>query len=70
MATQSRNLASARLRDKDRLRGDSPLRWEPSRGGDLFPHLYADLPAGAVVSTRAIPLGEDGVPIIPGDLAP
>src|SRR3974390_2568104 len=20
------------------------LRWEPSRGGELFPHLYADLP--------------------------
>lgn len=29
------------------LRFDSaalpPLRWEPSRGGDLFPHLYAPL---------------------------
>ncbi len=21
------------------------LRWEPSRGGDLFPHLYGELPA-------------------------
>ena len=25
--------------------GVSPLRWEPSRGGDLFPHLYATLPS-------------------------
>ena len=25
------------------------LRWEPSRGGALFPHLYGDLPLAAVV---------------------
>ena len=25
----------------------SALRWEPSRGGDLFPHLYAELADGA-----------------------
>jgi uncharacterized protein (DUF952 family) len=24
------------------------LRWEPSRGGALFPHLYGDLPLSAV----------------------
>ena len=24
------------------------LKWEPSRGGDLFPHLYAALPFAAV----------------------
>src|SRR4051794_12587961 len=29
------------------------LRWEPSRGGALFPHLYGELPLSAVV--RAIP---------------
>ena len=23
------------------------LRWEPSRGGDLFPHLYGPLPTAA-----------------------
>lgn len=27
---------------------DRPLRWEPSRGGALFPHLYAPLPLSAV----------------------
>ncbi len=33
--------------------GDA-LKWEPSRGGALFPHLYAPLPLSAV--TRAAPL--------------
>ncbi len=46
------------------------LRWESSRGGDLFPHLYADLPLSAVKSATAIPLGADGLPIIPGGLEP
>ncbi|MGD0641672.1 MAG: DUF952 domain-containing protein [Roseiarcus sp.] len=36
------------------------LRWEPARGGALFPHLYAPLPLDAVVWTRPLPLGEDG----------
>ncbi|GLK85201.1 DUF952 domain-containing protein [Ancylobacter defluvii] len=36
------------------------LRWEPSRGGDLFPHLYAPLPMSAVAFVRDLPLGADG----------
>lgn len=36
------------------------LKWEPSRGGALFPHLYAPLPAAAVVDAVALPLGPDG----------
>jgi len=36
------------------------LRWEPSRGGSLFPHLYGPLPMRAVVWTRPLPLGPDG----------
>ena len=36
------------------------LRWEPSRGGDLFPHLYGALPIEAVSWVRALPLGADG----------
>ena len=36
------------------------LRWEPSRGGALFPHLYADLPMTAVVWSRPLKLGTDG----------
>ena len=46
----------------------SPLRWEPSRGGDLFPHLYALLPSAAVQSATPAPLSDDGTPIIPQDL--
>ncbi len=38
----------------------SALVWEPSRGGALFPHLYADLPLSAVVWSRPLPLGPDG----------
>jgi uncharacterized protein (DUF952 family) len=38
----------------------SALRWEPSRGGPLFPHLYAPLPMSAVVWSRPLPLGPDG----------
>ena len=36
------------------------LRWEPSRGGALFPHLYRALPMGVVVWSRPLPLGPDG----------
>jgi uncharacterized protein (DUF952 family) len=36
------------------------LRWEPSRGGALFPHLYAPLPVSAVVAEVELP---DGVPV-------
>ena len=46
------------------------LRWEPARCGDLFPHLYGDLPLDAVKSVTAILPGADGVPILPGDLEP
>ena len=30
------------------------LKWEPSRGGELFPHLYAALPLTAVRWTKAV----------------
>jgi uncharacterized protein (DUF952 family) len=50
--------------------GRIPLRFEPSRGGDLFPHLYAPLAASAVKSVTAIALAEDGTPVIPDGLAP
>jgi uncharacterized protein (DUF952 family) len=36
------------------------LRWEPSRGGELFPHLYRPLRAGDVVWDKSLPLGAAG----------
>ena len=39
--------------------GDA-LRFEASRGGALFPHLYAPLPLDAVVFAKPLPLQADG----------
>lgn len=36
------------------------LRWEPSRGGELFPHLHAKLPRDAVAGVRPLPVSADG----------
>lgn len=36
------------------------LRWEPSRGGALFPHLYAPLDPALAAWVKPLPLGEDG----------
>jgi uncharacterized protein (DUF952 family) len=45
------------------------LRWEPSRGGALFPHLYAALDPRLAIETRSAPLADDGTPDL-GRLAP
>lgn len=49
--------------DADAL-GDR-LRWEPSRGGALFPHLYGDLPLSAVERVDALPLDAEGHHVFP-----
>ena len=36
------------------------LKWEPSRGGDLFPHLYGKLQLADVLRVDKLPLREDG----------
>ena len=36
------------------------LKWEPSRGRALFPHLYGELPLAAVQWVRPLPLGPEG----------
>lgn len=36
------------------------LRWEPSRGGALFPHLYRPLAAADVVWSQPLPRGDGG----------
>lgn len=47
--------------------GDA-LKWEPSRGGALFPHLYRDLTLADVLWQRALPL-VDGIHQFPEDMA-
>ena len=46
------------------------LRWEPSRGGDLFPHLYGPLDTSAAIGAQTLPLGPDGIPRLPEGIAP
>lgn len=41
------------------------LKWEPSRGGALFPHLYGTLPLTAVRWIKPLPLGPDGRHVFP-----
>ncbi len=36
------------------------LKWEPSRGGALFPHLYRALEIGDVLWAKPLPLGPQG----------
>jgi len=42
------------------------LKWEPARGGALFPHLYGALPVSAVTRADDLPLGADGLHVFPG----
>jgi uncharacterized protein (DUF952 family) len=48
---------------------ENALKWEVSRGGDLFPHLYGALPLSAVMWARPLPLGSDRRHVFP-ELAP
>jgi uncharacterized protein (DUF952 family) len=50
-------LAAAALADS--------LRYEPARGGELFPHVYGDVPLAAVRWSAPLPLGTDGCHIFP-----
>jgi uncharacterized protein (DUF952 family) len=47
--------------------GDA-LRWEASRGGDLFPHLYGPLPTKLASKVINMPLQSDGSHRIPDDI--
>ena len=46
------------------------MRFEPSRGGDLFPHLYGTLPLDAVISVQPLLLGADGRHVVPAGFPP
>lgn len=52
--------------------GDA-LRWEPSRGGALFPHLYRAFDVAEAASVVPLPLGANGAhqfPALDGDADP
>lgn len=44
------------------------LKYEPSRGGDLFPHLYGPLDPATAVWVKPLPRGDDGLHVFPDDL--
>jgi uncharacterized protein (DUF952 family) len=50
-------VAAARLGER--------LRWEQSRGGALFPHLYGPLDPAEAASVTPLPLGPDGEHVFP-----
>lgn len=41
------------------------LRWEASRGGQLFPHAYGELPAAAAGQAASVSVAEDGTVSLP-----
>ena len=45
------------------------LRWEVSRGGEIFPHLYTALPTANADTVFVLALGTDGVPMLPKEFA-
>lgn len=53
--------------DPDRL--GPALKWEESRGGDLFPHLYGPLELNTVVAEAPLELDEDDLHILPDGVA-
>ncbi|MEK9673420.1 MAG: DUF952 domain-containing protein [Rhodospirillaceae bacterium] len=59
------NLVLLRV-DPDKL--GPALKWEPSRAGQLFPHLYGPLPVAAVIKAYDINLGPDGRHVFPTEL--
>jgi uncharacterized protein (DUF952 family) len=57
-----RDLVLVAVREEDLAEG---LRYEPSRGGALFPHLYGVLPMSAVEWVKPLVLGPDGKHVLP-----
>ena len=41
------------------------VRWEPSRGGALFPHVYGQLPLAAVLTAGPVQRAADGAVRLP-----
>lgn len=66
--TQARETVARHFAEEDGLmlaaieteRMDDRLKWEPSRGGALFPHFHGPLMLEHVVWAQPLPLGPDG----------
>lgn len=52
--------SSLRLLTVDLAAIGGVLKWEPSRGGALFPHLYGALPVSAVTRVQAMAVSDEG----------
>ena len=52
----------------DAARVGAGLRWEASRGGALFPHVYGGLDVAAATRVAPLPLGADGRHVFPWGL--
>lgn len=69
--TAARHFAGAKglvLAEVDESLLDPHPVWETSRGGQLFPHLYAPLPLAAVARTWPLALGPEGRHVFPAEL--
>ncbi len=49
--------------------GDA-LKWEPSRGGQLFPHVYGGFQVALASLVEELPLDENGRHVFPPDIPP
>ena len=45
-----------------------PLKWEPSRGGIMFPHLYGALEIKHACRQWTLAQDSHGIPVLPEDL--
>lgn len=53
--------ADLRLLTVDLAGVGETVKWEPSRGGDLFPHIHGPLPVAAVTAERPLSVDDAGV---------
>jgi uncharacterized protein (DUF952 family) len=53
----------------DAAQFDERLKWEPSRGGDLFPHFHGALPTATALWVKPLLLSAEGH-VFPPDMAP
>ncbi|MEQ9518981.1 MAG: DUF952 domain-containing protein [Parvibaculum sp.] len=72
-ALQARETARLHFKDQtglclvavDAAKLGADLKWEPSRGGQFFPHLYVPLAMTSVARVDDLPLGDDGLHLFP-----